>query len=73
MGRFAQSVGEKGSKKWIQKLINDKPEILNKRIKRNLCLSNDDARALTYPTKHENNILLLNYGTNPILRTNVNK
>jgi len=32
MGRFPQYIGKKGSKKWIQKLINDKPEILNSQI-----------------------------------------
>jgi hypothetical protein len=32
MGRFPQYIGKKGSKKWIQKLMNDKPEILNSQI-----------------------------------------
>lgn len=36
MDRFPQSVGEKGSQKWIQRLINKKPELLNLRIRRNL-------------------------------------
>lgn len=36
MGRFIQPKGERGSLKWIQKLINEKPDYLNLKIKRNL-------------------------------------
>jgi len=32
MARFPQTQTKKGSQKWIQKLINDKPEILNSQI-----------------------------------------
>jgi hypothetical protein len=32
MARFPQTQAKKGSQKWIQKLINDKPEILNSQI-----------------------------------------
>ncbi|MEM2111494.1 MAG: hypothetical protein QXX08_06415 [Candidatus Bathyarchaeia archaeon] len=32
MGRFPQTQAQKGSQKWIQILINDKPQILNKHI-----------------------------------------
>jgi hypothetical protein len=32
MARFPQTQAEKGSQKWIQKLVNDKPEILNSQI-----------------------------------------
>jgi len=35
MGRFPQSRGRKGSKKWIQTLINEQPELLTTRIKAN--------------------------------------
>lgn len=42
MVRFPQSVGDKGSQKWIQKLINKKPELLNMQIRRNLNLPEDE-------------------------------
>ena len=32
MVRIRQSVGSKGSKKWIQRLVNEKPELLNQQI-----------------------------------------
>jgi hypothetical protein len=32
MARFPQTRAKKGSQKWIQKLVNDKPEILNSHI-----------------------------------------
>lgn len=32
MARFPQSQTKKGSQKWIQKLVNDRPQILNTRI-----------------------------------------
>jgi hypothetical protein len=32
MVRIRQSVGKKGSQRWIQKLINEKPELLNNKI-----------------------------------------
>jgi len=38
LGRFPQALGRKGSKKWIQKLINEKPEMLNFEIIRKLNL-----------------------------------
>ena len=38
MGRFSQTVGRKGSKKWIQRLINKKTELINSQIRKNLGL-----------------------------------
>jgi hypothetical protein len=35
-------VAKKGSQKWIQKLVNEKPELLNLQIRRNLELSEDE-------------------------------
>lgn len=29
MTRFTQTAGRKGSRKWIQKLVDEEPEILN--------------------------------------------
>jgi hypothetical protein len=42
MGRFPQSVGEKGSKKWIQKLINEKSELLNSEIRNKFDLPSNE-------------------------------
>ena len=53
MGRFPQSIGEKGSKKWIQRLINEKPELLNSEIRSKLNLqSNEEIRWLS-PLKRD--------------------
>jgi len=42
MARFPQSQAKKGSQKWIQKLVNDKPEVLNSKIWSALNLSEDE-------------------------------
>jgi hypothetical protein len=42
MGRFPQHQAKKGSQKWIQKLVNDKPEVLNPKIWSALNLSEDE-------------------------------
>lgn len=42
MGRYTQQRGEKGSKKWIQHLINEQPELLNEKILDNLKLGTDE-------------------------------
>jgi hypothetical protein len=42
MGRFPQFVGKKGSKKWIQRLINEKPELLNSEIRTKLNLPSNE-------------------------------
>jgi hypothetical protein len=36
MARVIQSKATRGSQKWIQKLINEKPDILNKQLQTNL-------------------------------------
>lgn len=38
MGRFPQTLGKKGSMKWIQRLINKKTELVNSQIRKNLGL-----------------------------------
>lgn len=53
MGRFPQSIGKKGSKKWIQRLINEKPELLNLKLRSKLNLpSNEEIRWLS-PLKRD--------------------
>jgi len=42
MGRFPQVLAEKGSQKWIQKLVNDKSDVLNSRIRTDLNLSEEE-------------------------------
>lgn len=43
MGRFPQSPGRRGSKKWIQILVNKQPELLGKEIKTSLGLDQDES------------------------------
>ncbi len=42
MVRFIQREGRKGSQKWIQKIVNDQPEILNSQIRRALKLPEEE-------------------------------
>jgi len=42
MPRIQQGHGVKGSQKWIQKLVNEKPDLLNSLIKIQLNLSDTD-------------------------------
>ena len=42
MARFTQRSGTKESQKWIQVLVNEKPEILNSQIRRNLNLPDNE-------------------------------
>ena len=39
MGKVKQAKGRKGSLKWIQKLVNEKPDVLNKQINDSLGFS----------------------------------
>lgn len=41
-GRFPQSEAKKGSQKWIQNIINQRPELLNSQVRRNLNLAEDE-------------------------------
>lgn len=42
MGRYIQTRGKKGSQKWIQRLINEQPELLNRKMADSLSLSADE-------------------------------
>lgn len=54
MARFPQPQARKGSQKWIQKLVNDRPEILNSQIWSTLSFSvNEDIQWLS-PLKRDN-------------------
>jgi hypothetical protein len=53
MARLAHSLGEKGSQKWIRKLVNEEQEILNSRIRKNLNLPNDERIEWLSPLKSE--------------------
>jgi hypothetical protein len=53
MARFTQPAGRKGSQKWIQKLVNEKPEILNSRIRKNLNLPNNETIEWRSPLKSD--------------------
>ena len=43
MSRFPQGPAVKGSQKWIQKLVNGNPELLNAEIRKHLTLSTDES------------------------------
>ena len=42
MARIVQPQGTKGSLKWIQRLVNERPELLNEQLTRTLSLSKED-------------------------------
>jgi len=42
MGRLPQKQGHKGSQKWIQRLVNDSPRIINSLMRQNLQLPDSD-------------------------------
>jgi hypothetical protein len=41
MGRITQRKGSKGSLKWIQEVVNDKPVLLNESIKKAICFEKE--------------------------------
>jgi len=53
MARFPQPACEKGSQKWIQRLINDRPEHLNSQIRAKLNLSGDEHIQWLSPLKDD--------------------
>jgi hypothetical protein len=53
MARFPQPQAKKGSQKWIQKLVNDKPEFLNSKIWSALNLSEDEYVQWLSPLKSD--------------------
>src|SRR3989304_9576493 len=53
MVRCTQSVGKKGSQKWIQKLVNEKPELLNSHLKEELHLPKSEQVRWLSPLKSD--------------------
>jgi len=53
MARFRQPKAKKGSQKWIQKLVNDKPHIMNSRIWSALNLSREEEVQWFSPLKSD--------------------
>ena len=51
MSRFPQKAGVKGSQKWIQKLVNGKPEVFNAEIRKQL--THSDAESITWLSPRE--------------------
>ena len=54
MARFIQAEANKGSQKWIQKLINEKTELLNSQIRTNLGITEKDDIQWLSPLKEDN-------------------
>src|SRR3990170_3365717 len=42
MTQFPEGTAKKGSQKWIQKLINEEPDLLDRQLKQNLNLPEDE-------------------------------
>ncbi|MEM2130394.1 MAG: hypothetical protein QXZ70_07345 [Candidatus Bathyarchaeia archaeon] len=53
MARFPQTQAKKGSQKWIQKLVNDDPEILNSQIRSALSFSEKENIQWLSPLKND--------------------
>jgi len=53
MSRVARSPARKGSQRWIQKLVNERPEILNSQIRKNLDLPNEERISWLSPLEDE--------------------
>lgn len=51
--RVVQGEGTKGSKKWLQKLINEKPELLNKQVFSHLDASKPDSMTWVSPKEDD--------------------
>jgi hypothetical protein len=51
MTRFVQLAAKKGSQKWIQKLINEKPDLLNKQLRMKLDMLEDEEIEWLSPLK----------------------
>jgi hypothetical protein len=53
MARHPQAAGKKGSKKWIQKIVNERPEILNRSIAARLKLPEHERFCWLSPLKND--------------------
>jgi hypothetical protein len=53
MSRFVQPLASRGSQKWIQTLINEKLDVLNKKLQTKLGLSKDDEIKWLSPLKED--------------------
>jgi len=54
MERFPQPAASKGSQKWVQMIINEKPEFLNEEIRRKVGISKDEDILWLSPLKNDN-------------------
>jgi hypothetical protein len=73
MARFTQPSGKRGSQKWIQKLINEKPEFLGVKIRRNLNLSQDESIRWLSPLKSDQYAEYRDQGFLKLLRVKLEK
>ncbi len=53
LARFRQIEAKKGSQKWIQKLVNEEPDMLNRQLRINLHLPEDEAIEWLSPLKKD--------------------
>jgi len=73
MTRFPQSAANKGSQKWIQRLINEKPELLNLQIGRNLKLQKEESIQWFSPLKSDEYAEYRDQAFLDLLEVNLNK
>lgn len=53
MGRFPQSPSQKGSQKWIQKVVNENPELLDSKIRTDLDLPENEKISWLSPLEED--------------------
>jgi hypothetical protein len=73
MARCRQSTGKKGSKKWIQKLVNEKPELLSSRIAEELKLPESECIRWLSPLKNDEYAEYSDWGSLNLLGVSLEK
>jgi hypothetical protein len=73
MARFPQSIVEKGSQKWIQKLVNDVPNLLDTQIRKKLKLSEEEDIRWLSPVKDDDYAEYRDQGFIDLLGVKLNK
>jgi hypothetical protein len=73
MARFPQSIVERGSQKWIQKLVNDMPNLLDTQIRKKLKLSEEEDIRWLSPVKDDDYAEYRDQGFIDLLGIKLNK
>jgi hypothetical protein len=73
MTRFPQSIVEKGSQKWMQKLVNDVPSLLDLQVREKLGLSEEEGIRWLSPLKDDDYAEYRDQGFIDLLGVKLNK